>query len=524
MPAPLRKLCHYRRAGLVLTITALVFVAACSASKQRKPVQKMTIEELLNSLVNDPNESVRIAAARQLGAARDPVAIAALTLALNDDSQRVRTAAALSLGNTGSQSAAEPLWATVNDHTQSTALRLVAARELANLGDARAAEPLIRALPNPAASAALLKLGQPSLPALIEALHAPATRQNASVVLMLMGTPAIEPMIGLVRNDKDKYARLAAASILAEAEDQRADAALNELLKDPGPDVVLASYRFLIRGGQPQSQARLIDALMRGGPREMAQDFISSGNPALKAAGERWATMRHDGLTIHSSDLPPVFWGGMDPAVRQLALFHFDRSLAGTNGATPVESSGVSFEPGRWGDAVSVAKGGVLKYRVAGNLRLDDGSIEMWISPKFDGTDPLYTQYNHALLLYHSPAGDQFLVSGNMSGNFYCGSVVKHKFAGAGGGSISTWKAGTWHHIAFTYSTGRVRQRFYVDGALISETGAAMPAPDPAGATFTIGSDPYGNWTAYRVDEVVLSSGEKSSASIRRDAFRRDPF
>jgi hypothetical protein len=287
---------------------------------------------------------------------------------------------------------------------------------------------------------------------------------------------------------------------------------------------VLASYRYLIRSGKAVSERRLIEVLMTIGNREMAEDFISSGNAALKAAGEGWAKRERVALTVRSSDREPVFWGGVDPSVKQIALFHFDGSLESATGSAPVESRGVSFVPGKWGTALSVPKGGTLKYAVNGNLRFDDGSIEMWIAPKLDGSDPIYKEYNHTLLLYHSPAGDQFIVSESITGVFYCGSVVRNKFAGTGGGSIAGWKAGSWHPIAFTYSSHNTRQRFYVDGVIISETNGAMPVPNPGAGTFTVGCDPWGNWTGFDIDELVISSAEKGSDSIRRDASRKNPL
>jgi hypothetical protein len=58
----------------------------------------------------------------------------------------------------------------------------------------------------------------------------------------------------------------------------------------------------------------------------------------------------------------------------------------------------------------------------------------MWVSPRFDGTNPIYSKYNHALLLYPSPGGDQFLVSESIAGGFYAGSVIHHKFRGRSSG------------------------------------------------------------------------------------------
>src|SRR5262249_9203995 len=98
------------------------------------------------------------------------------------------------------------------------------------------------------------------------------------------------------------------------------------------------------------------------------------------------------------------------------------------------------------------------------------------------------------------------------------------QFVGAGGGDISSWKAGDWHHIAFTYSTAEGRQRLYLDGVLITERSGAMPAPGAGGNSFTVGGDPFGNSSAFLLDELRISNDEKSSAIIQYNAKRSSPF
>ncbi len=343
-------------------------------------------------------------------------------------------------------------------------------------------------------------------------------------MLITIGSPAVDALAGMLRNDENKYARMAAASTLAEIVDPRATDALNEALKKPGIETVSAAYRFLIRQGQPESEGRLIEALNVYGRTEMVEDFVASGNPALKAAAEDWARRNFSHPAMRTSDMAEVYWAGEEPGVKRLGLYHFDGSLGGTSGAGPVQSASVAFVPGKWGSALSVNQGGILKYPLAGNLDFREGTIEMWIAPRFDGTNPIYSKYNHALLLYHSPAGDQFLVSESTSYGFYAGSVIHHQYRGAGGGSIKTWKAGAWHHIAFTYSSRAARQRFYVDGTLTMENQGAMPVPEPKAGTFMVGCDPYGNWTGFLVDELQISNGEKTADAIQRSASRKEPF
>ena len=65
-------------------------------------------------------------------------------------------------------------------------------------------------------------------------------------------------------------------------------------------------------------------------------------------------------------------------ATPQLGLYHFDGTVNDTAGLAPTEALGQSFGPGRFGSAVGLAAGGILKYPVAGNLSFTTGTIEMF--------------------------------------------------------------------------------------------------------------------------------------------------
>jgi hypothetical protein len=321
-------------------------------------------------------------------------------------------------------------------------------------------------------------------------------------VLVSIKDAAIDPLIEVVRNDSSKYARLSAAAALAEMEDERTEGTLDGLLKTGGPEETAAVYRFLIRKGRAGSEPRLVQALDTYGTREMAEDFNSSGNPLLQTAGAEWGRKRNDLMATRSSELSPVYWAGVDPHVKRLALFHFDDSLVSTTGSAPLQASGATFVPGKWGSALSVGKGGILKYAVNGNLDMRDGTIEMWVRPEADGSDP---------------------VSEATFAGFYGGTVVQKKFAGAGGGNIKDWKAGTWHHVAFSYSSKAGRQRFYIDGAQIAETNAAMPLPGRDAAAFCVACDSYGDRSAFQIDELMIFNSELDAGAIRREASRTQP-
>jgi hypothetical protein len=163
--------------------------------------------------------------------------------------------------------------------------------------------------------------------------------------------------------------------------------------------------------------------------------------------------------------------------VPQLALFHYDNSLASTSGVAPLQSSGTSFVPGKFGSAVSFGANAVLSYPKAGNLSLGDGTVEMWVALQRDGTDPVYTQGYHTLFAYAgSTAGWVALAITNDSvGSPYIFVGVTNVYTGyAPSTYINGWKAGEWHHLAFSNSSSQGRLRFYVDGALSQENDATI--------------------------------------------------
>jgi hypothetical protein len=315
---------------------------------------------------------------------------------------------------------------------------------------------------------------------------------------------------------------LAAARALAEIPDPRAEAALTSAIRAGDPEVAAAAYRFLLRKGRPGSESLLVRSLETYGRISMAEEFASSGNPVLQAAAKEWARKQDAVLTRPAHAAGDLRWGQQPGARAPLALFHFDDSFATASGIPPTQADKALLVAGRWGSALSIESGGILSYPQEDNLDFRRGTIEMWVATRFDGNHPIYAKYNHALLLYLSPAAEQFLLSEGSWLGFYGGSVIDGRLEGAGGGNISGWKAGEWHYVAFAFSAER-GQRLYLDGVLVSERQEPMRAPQPGGR-FTVASDPYGNWSAFIVDELRISSDDKSADEIRYNAGRKRPF
>lgn len=216
----------------------------------------------------------------------------------------------------------------------------------------------------------------------------------------------------------------------------------------------------------------------------------------------------------------------------QLELLHFDSSLNSTSGVAPAQSKGTSFVPGKFGMAVTVAAGGTLSYAQPGNVSFADGTVEMWVSPQYDGSNSIYTGNTgtpQAQVLFHSfwggSGGELILAIANHGGGpyFYVGAAgVYVGYPQASG--ITAWRAGEWHHLALTYSTSQGRLRLYVDGAQAQESDAKIQFPAVSPNTFTIAGDVSGHESAFAVDEVRITSDEMPAAAIAYDATRATPF
>ena len=519
-----RRTCH-RWFAVILT-AAVLHGGGCSRSSEN-PNQTESPVQLAIRLQSASSPHSRAEAARRLGISGDEAGTDALIAALGDASVEVRLAAVEALGQIRSERALEPLCRILTDDRQGRDVKTAAVRALPKLRDVRAVDALIQALPYAAfeAASALVSFGEAAVPALIAALRTAESRTAAAEALATIGTPAVSALAGIIADERNKYARLAAARALADIPDSRAAAALDEALRDdPDPELAAAAYRFIVRRGKPGTEAVLVEALQLYGALRMARDYIESGNPILAEKAAEWAAKRALPMQAVSGEGAGLRWGGGQPPDAELALFHFDESLAGAAGKLPVRSEGVHFVPGKWGAAAAVHKGGILLYPVPEILDFGTGTIELWISPRLHGSDPVYSRYNHALLLYHSPRGEQFLISGSTSGGFYAGVVIGKEFKGAGAGDISSWKPGEWHHLAFTYSTRRSLARLYLDGDVVSESSWSPPALDGGGEGFTVGSDPYGNWTGFAVDELRICRDELSPDLILSNAGRKKPF
>jgi len=197
---------------------------------------------------------------------------------------------------------------------------------------------------------------------------------------------------------------------------------------------------------------------------------------------------------------------GTEQTVSELLLLQFDGTSVGAAYDLPESSNGVGYGTGRWGQALELQTGGKILYPRSKNLNLDEGTIEMWVAPRANGDNPIYTSRWHPLFYYSSGNDWMAVVQGN-NGVIYAGGSVNGQWQSAYNSAASTrgWSAGQWHHVVYTYSKSQNFMRFYLDGQLTADTNEHHYWSPAAGSTtFVIGADKGGANAYYSIDAVRI--------------------
>ncbi len=194
---------------------------------------------------------------------------------------------------------------------------------------------------------------------------------------------------------------------------------------------------------------------------------------------------------------PPCTYGGpYEVNTHTSLLLHFDGDFSGAEGEIGT-ASGVTFTTGYHGQGVLITDTNILSYPVTGNLTHTFGAVEFWLRPDWDGDDG----GNHTLFwwgywgnfLHLRKDGISNLVFDYFYEDGSCGAPT----------NVAHWRAGEWHHLAFTWAENVIS--LYVDGQRVNQSeceGTARPvAPD-----FYIGSNPDGSLAVdATIDELRIS-------------------
>ncbi len=181
-----------------------------------------------------------------------------------------------------------------------------------------------------------------------------------------------------------------------------------------------------------------------------------------------------------------------------LLLLHFDGSYDGEAGEAG-DPKGTSFAAGRYGQGLSVGQIGNLSYETAGNLNREQGAIEFWVRPDWDGDDDqdynffeVGQEWFNRIRITKDGANNLRLMVWDDQREY--GAIY----------NVGHWRAGEWHHVAATWTPTELA--LYTDGELRSRTTGTRPPQSLAPRLF-IGTDSGGGSPVQAVlDEFRISS------------------
>lgn len=277
------------------------------------------VEPLIRALV-DAEWIVRREVADALGSIPDPRVVLPLTSALRDSDQRVREQSAVALGRTGDVRALAPLIAALKDTDRH--VRGAAVKGLSHLGSPQAVSSLAQALADShptvrtEAASALGELGSPGITALSEALRLGPQAGGTTVagVLANAGPEGRDALLTALQS-QDANARFNAAEILTLVQDDRVTTALVEAADRSDLDIVAAAYRFYIAQGDTSNVPMLVEALHQHGTASMANAYLATGSPSLRAAAALWGARRGYELKKVPAGGEPTWGKAMDSAL-----------------------------------------------------------------------------------------------------------------------------------------------------------------------------------------------------------------
>jgi hypothetical protein len=188
-----------------------------------------------------------------------------------------------------------------------------------------------------------------------------------------------------------------------------------------------------------------------------------------------------------------------------LLNLRFNGSLATTDGETPAQASGLSFETGINGSGVLVNDADRLAYRSAGNFQAAAGTVEFWIKPRWNGSDGathFFFTLGDALWMVKDGANNLRFILGREDSEAYKGV------------NLGAWVANQWHHLAVTWTIPGL-MKTYIDGKeVLSHASASQDLVTSVPATMFIGSQ-AGSLQANAVfDELRISDVARTGSEI----------
>ena len=206
--------------------------------------------------------------------------------------------------------------------------------------------------------------------------------------------------------------------------------------------------------------------------------------------------------------------------VPQSMLLPLDGDLLSSDSQAPVESQGLAFVAGRFGQALqtSAVAESRLAYPAAGNVDPDEGSLEMWVNLAYDLDHPAYNSNRY--LFYYVIDDEHQLILKAISNRiiFYSRNEGTSYDAWP---DPPGWRGDEWHHLAATWSASESHLAVYYDCVLVSE-GDFIP-PTGRASSFDLGSAAGWGVMEAAFDEVRLSRRALRADEITAACERRGP-
>jgi hypothetical protein len=190
-------------------------------------------------------------------------------------------------------------------------------------------------------------------------------------------------------------------------------------------------------------------------------------------------------------------------------LLRFDDNLIGEQGEMPVDSSEIDFQEGIFGKGAHMDTTDILRYASQANIKASSGTVEFWIKPDWNGTNGQehaildFGEYPFFISLRRISEWSEILVGTGEDGNFWYGA----------GSSVKDWKAGEWHHMAFTWDSLAVAT--YFDGVQVGNIIPSIPLPKIDKDFFQMGV-PWGDGIGGVIDEFRISNRARTPIEINQ--------
>jgi hypothetical protein len=206
----------------------------------------------------------------------------------------------------------------------------------------------------------------------------------------------------------------------------------------------------------------------------------------------------------------PLYAQPFTPDTHTLLLLHLDNNTTGAQGESPTQSTGISYKGGIFSQGAYLPTGSNLDYNSSGNINPQNGTLEFWIKPRWNGNDNL----PHTILQFGGYGGIKIQKDGGNYWksifNLYGGDGMPEM--GVGCDISSLFLANQWHHCAFTWSASSLK--LYIDGIIRGTQTIPNPLPSIADLTFQIGGAGTNEILDAVVDELRISDYERSPSEI----------